>query len=245
MCTASWLAAGDEFHFLFNRDERRTRARGLPPRRGNAGAVAFAAPIDAEAGGTWIAVSGNGLLLALLNRTTDALAGAGPRPGSVSRGTLIPSLVDAGDASAVFARLAATDLHALAPFRLVVRDGQSGAIATATWSDGALERRELDPQHGLLCSSSLGDRRVTDARTPIWERLRSGGTPLTLEMLRSFQRSHEPSPSAESVCMHRDDAATVSQTEVRIDPRTVAMRYTDGPPCVTDVSSELSLERAR
>ncbi|MGE0638886.1 MAG: NRDE family protein [Thermoanaerobaculia bacterium] len=245
MCTASWLAAGDEFHFLFNRDERRTRARGLPPRRGNAGATAFVAPIDAEAGGTWIAVSGCGLLLALLNRTANSPADAEPRPGSVSRGTLIPSLVDAADANAVFARLAATDLHALAPFRLVVRDGQSGAIATATWNRSSLERRQLDPQSGLLCSSSLGDRRVTDARTPIWERLRSDGTPLTLEKLRSFERSHEPAPSAESVCMHRDDAETVSQTEIRIDPRTVTMRYTDGPPCGTDVSLEMSLERSR
>ncbi len=31
MCTASWLTAGDQFHFFFNRDERRTRAVGLPP----------------------------------------------------------------------------------------------------------------------------------------------------------------------------------------------------------------------
>lgn len=31
MCTASWLTEGDRFHFLFNRDERRTRALGQPP----------------------------------------------------------------------------------------------------------------------------------------------------------------------------------------------------------------------
>src|SRR6187551_659341 len=44
MCTASWLTAGDRFHFLFNRDERRLRAAGLPPRRLHAADVVYLSP---------------------------------------------------------------------------------------------------------------------------------------------------------------------------------------------------------
>jgi hypothetical protein len=43
--------------------------------------------------------------------------------------------------------------------------------------------------------------------------------------------------------MHREDAATVSATEVRVDARTVALRYAPGPPCTTPFGPWLELER--
>lgn len=228
MCTASWLSAGEEFCFLFNRDERLSRARGLPPRFDRRAGVAWLAPVDGAAGGTWIAVNQHGLLLALLNRTDE---GALPRSGARSRGSIIPTLVASPDAKSSDKGLVALDLRDCAPFRLLVRDPETGAIRAHSWNGNLLSAEELDPAAGLVCSSSLGDTRVTLARTPIWKRLLAAGSPLTLEALRAFQRSHEPAPSADSVCMHRDDAETVSHVEIQISRNRATMTYVDGPPC--------------
>ncbi|HKX45758.1 MAG TPA: NRDE family protein, partial [Planctomycetota bacterium] len=68
MCTVTWIRRVDGFELFCNRDERRTRPAALLPeaRRGPSG-IEYAAPIDAEAGGTWVAVNERGLALCLLN----------------------------------------------------------------------------------------------------------------------------------------------------------------------------------
>lgn len=242
MCTASWLSAGGEFFFLFNRDERKIRARGLPPRRDRRDGVRYLAPIDGAAGGTWIAVNESGLLLALLNRTDE---GVSPRSGALSRGSIIPTLVASPNAKSSDEGLVALDLSDCAPFRLLVRDAATGAIRAHSWNGNRLSAEELDPSAGLVCSSSLGDARVTLARTPIWKRLLAAGSPLTLEALRAFQRSHDPAPSADSVCMHRDDAETVSHVEIHLGHDRATMTYIDGPPCRHDPSAVETHELSR
>jgi hypothetical protein len=241
MCTASWLAAGEGFHLLFNRDERRNRPRGLAPRPAAADGVRYLAPVDALAGGTWIACNERGMLFALLNRTDE---GALDAPRAVSRGSVIPSLIAASDAKSADEGLAGLDLRECAPFRLIVRDGVTGRLATRSWNGLEIEHLDLDPERGLLCSSGLGDARVTAARTPQWERLRESGS-IAIEALRAFHRSHLPEPSADSVCMHRDDAETVSHVELFVDRASVTMRYIDGSPCRNDIGPTTTLELRR
>ena len=227
MCTASWLRAGEAFHLFFNRDELVTRARALPPRESAAAGATYLAPGDRAAFGPRIAASAHGLVLALLNRTDE---GATPRSGAVSRGAIIPALAGAkhlGEAEALLRRI---DLDATAPFRLFGRDAGGAALCWG-WNGAALDRADLDPDAGLLCSSGLGDARVTAARTPVWERLRARA-PLSPEALAAFHRSHEPERSADSVCMHREDARTVSHAAVRVGRGGhVEIAYVDGPPC--------------
>ncbi|MEO8197976.1 MAG: NRDE family protein [Thermoanaerobaculia bacterium] len=227
MCTASWLTAGDQFHFLFNRDERRTRAVGLPPRERQAGGVAYLSPTDPDSGGTWFAASERGLILALLNRSVD---GQTPAPGRRSRGSLIPELVAAGDLAEVAALLAALDLAECAPFRLFA-DLPGGPALGAVWDGLHLATQPITTGAGLLCSSSRGDHEVTRVRSELWtarsrERSASG-----LAELRRFHRSHLPTRSAASVCMHREDAATVSHLEVLRTPDEVQVDYFAGSPC--------------
>lgn len=236
MCTASWLRAGEAFHLFFNRDELRTRARALPPREAGAAGAAWLAPVDGAALGTWIAASASGLVLALLNRTDEGVA---PRSGAVSRGAIIPALAGSRDLAGAEALLRRIDLLATAPFRLFGRDA-AGATLCWGWNGVELDRATLDPEAGLLCSSGLGDARVTAARTPVWNRLRDRGA-LTPEALAAFHRSHEPQRSADSPCMHRDDACTVSHSAVRIGGGEVEFVYVDGPPCEGGAKSEARL----
>jgi hypothetical protein len=59
--------------------------------------------------------------------------------------------------------------------------------------------------------------------------LKGTGTP---EWLRRLHRSHRPGRGPFSTCMHREDARTVSYTEIRVAGRDIGMRYLEGPPCL-------------
>ena len=54
MCTLSWIPGQDGYALCFNRDERRTRAAASPPGLLAREGVQFIAPLDGEAGGTWV-----------------------------------------------------------------------------------------------------------------------------------------------------------------------------------------------
>ena len=227
MCTASWLTAGDRFYFFFNRDERRTRAVGLPPERRQAEGVAYLSPIDPDSGGTWFAATESGLILALLNRSVD---GQPQAVGRRSRGSLIPALVAARDLAAVAALLGRLPLAECAPFRLFAELPGAGALG-AVWNGAGLETQEISTSNGLLCSSSRGDHEVTRVRSELWTARSSQRAADGHAELRRFHRSHAPSRSASSVCMHRDDASTVSHLEVLREPGAVHVAYFGGSPC--------------
>lgn len=227
MCTLSWLTASDQFHLLFNRDERHTRAPGLPPRLQHAGGVSYVAPIDPDSGGTWFAATELGLLLALLNRTVD---GAPPKTGRRSRGSLIPELVAARNLAEVARGLDRLELAECAPFRLYA-GLPGGAGLGAIWNGERLATQPITTATGLLCSSSRGDRAATRVRSELWTSRASERAASGFEELRRFHRSHLPERGALSVCMHREDAATVSLIEATRTAESIALAYYSGSPC--------------
>ncbi|MBP9146028.1 MAG: NRDE family protein [Thermoanaerobaculia bacterium] len=227
MCTASWLTAGDRFHFFFNRDERRTRAIGLPPGERQANGISYLSPTDPDSGGTWFAATVRGLILALLNRSID---GQPPAAGRRSRGSLIPALVGARDLPEVAALLRGLPLVECAPFRLIANLPGEGALG-AVWNGSDLQTQAITTDSGLLCSSSRGDLEVTRVRSELWTARTGERAARGVEELRRFHRSHAPTRSASSVCMHRDDASTVSHLEVLRETARVEVAYFDGAPC--------------
>lgn len=238
MCTASWLTRDGVLRLHFNRDELREREPALPPQASDGPGGRWIAPRDGRAGGTWIAASERGAVLALLNRSD------GVRPSSAaSRGLLIPELLAAGDAAALVATLGRRDLTPFAPFRLLgLWHGQSAGVV-AGWSGVALDVAPLDAAAGLLCSSSLGDERVTATRGGVWRRLQATAAPLDAAAHRAFHRDHSPAASAWSVCMHRDDAQSVSFTAVELGRDEVRLDYHDAPPCQPGASFAARLPR--
>jgi hypothetical protein len=52
-----------------------------------------------------------------------------------------------------------------------------------------------------------------------------------MDWLRRLHRSHAPEIGPYATCMHRDDAATVSYTEITASGSVATMRYQSGPPC--------------
>lgn len=224
MCTASWLTAPAGYELFFNRDERRSRARGLPPRTGTLRGTRFLAPIDLACGGSWLSTNELGTTLCLLNRYPDFH----PADAKVtSRGLVVLGMADIVGARDVRARLGQSNLHAYRPFTLIVLEPGREATAFA-WGGGVLEEAVL-PSQGFATSSSRDDQAARESRQETWRRLERQVD--GVELQRRFHRSHTPAASALSVCMHRDDAETESSCRVRVGSDKVELWFAAGPPC--------------
>lgn len=94
MCTATVLRSSDRLLVTMNRDERRTRARELPPRvlREDSG-PSWIGPADGEKGGTWFGVNDRGMIACLLNAYEPGDLALFGRDGVPSRGDIIPRLL--------------------------------------------------------------------------------------------------------------------------------------------------------
>lgn len=234
MCTLSAIpltrdqpAGMTAIRLVCNRDEARLRPAAVPPRVENFGARQAILPRDPQAGGTWIAVNDAGLALVLLNAYSepDAL----PRPAKVTRGAIIPSLLDANTLDEAVARAGQIDAARFAPFRLVVLDRRE--IVELAIQDGSLTVRErADIVRPLMhTSSGLGDALVGEPRRRLFTEMFSGDDDWTATQ-DAFHRHRWPGREGISVAMNRDEACTVSQTIIEIDARHTHMTYLGAPP---------------
>lgn len=229
MCTLSWLPTHDGFRLYFNRDERRTRARGRPPRISVPEAGGFLGPVDGDFGGTWIGVNRFGLAGAILNRYEDTPVGA--PPGRVSRGLLLRNLLlESRSTAEMVRRTRRARLHDYLPFTIAaVMPGQ--AVNLIDWNGRSLElTRTRRP--GLLRTSSGADQGAADgARRLAYRQLAGDHLEPTPALLRRLHRSHLPSRGPLSACMHRPEAKTQSFTELEVGLRYATMWYAAGSPC--------------
>jgi hypothetical protein len=238
MCSVSWSRGGGRLIVVMNRDERRDRAPARRPRRWPARAGrggAFTAPVDGEAGGTWIAVRESGVVLALLNHHPDRRpdvsyrrheTGGGSAAGSarVSRGRLVTALA-AERRIPDAARLRAAGLTSFAPFRLLVA-GPATPPRVFTWNGAALTVRRLDPHRGFLTSSSWNSAAVVAARQARFRAfVRRHPRPTGADLLAFHAAADDRRGTAWAIRMSRADACTVSTTLVDAGVAGVAMRY--------------------
>lgn len=238
MCTATWLWDDEGYWLFFNRDERRTRERAQPPACFERDGLAYLAPRDGDAGGTWLAVNETGLCVALLNYYDAPAAPVAPSASFTSRGLLVASLATMTRLVELERGFAALEMHRYRPFTLLALTPREAALFE--WTGSSL-RRLPEPTPRLLSSSGH------DAPTSYRRRREVLATvePNSPPALRQFHRSHQPERGAFSPCMHRADASTVSFSVVRVGRQRVSIEYADGPPCVTKPARAVELERRR
>jgi hypothetical protein len=228
MCTVTVVPVRDGVRLACNRDERRSRPVAFPPRVVRAGLRRAAAPVDAAAGGTWVAVTDAGLALALLN-VNSGLEGAAGRPPLRSRGSIIPDLLDCGTLVGALTRAAAFDPAHYAPFRLVLADRRQIAELR---SDG--RRTDAAPPADLVSpvlftSSGLGDELVEAPRRDLFYATLTSSTDWATAQ-DDFHRHHWPDRPHLSVCMRREDARTVSHSVVFVTPSRATLTYHPDAP---------------
>ncbi|GAB4223307.1 MAG: NRDE family protein [Acidobacteriota bacterium] len=241
MCTLSWTRRDDAVVVCMNRDERRARRPARPPIVERREGVRVVRPVDGDRGGTWIAANAHGLVLALLNGYRPAPE---PRPpGAPSRGHLVEALAPAPTADAALARLERLDPTPYAPFHLALIPPPPEPSRLASWDGTSLALRALTDGDRPVVSSTVDPERVRAARRRVWARIVGAREP-DAQTLERFHRSHEPERGPRSVCMHRDDARTVSFTRVTVDGDGVTMAYAGDAPCRASAREIVRIDRA-
>ena len=238
VCTLSFIPKPNGYLVGMNRDEQLTRGPARPPLVHQIAGVRTLFPVDTE-GGTWIATTETGDTWAILNRN-----GGHRSPRNLSRGQIVLGAVAAVGAD-ISALLQEVGLFNFLPFRLIGITLREERAREWVW-DGeklSLLQHAWEPKHWF--SSGLSDSQAAGVREQIfagaWRQANAGSA----EWLRQAHRSHGPARGAFSVCVHRDDAATVSFTEIEVSGTEVRMRYSPGSPCLEAKAIERSLPVTR
>lgn len=244
MCTVTWLLQSTGYRLFFNRDELKTRGIARPPAIESLKGVKYIAPADADAGGSWIGVNEFGVSLAVLNYYHAR--GAPPAPGKdfISRGLLLKSLLDCREPAEALRRLRQERLANYRPFILLIFAPAAPPL-TCTWNAGEGQLQIDREVECPLSSSSFDSREVIERRIKRFRERFSGFPLLSAALLRSYHHSHWPERGPYSVCMHREDAHTVSYSEISVDPDIIEFRYVPGAPCRHSFLTPLTLPRKK
>ncbi len=238
MCTLTFASMEDGYLVGMNRDELFTRPVALPPKVSERSGIEMVYPRE-PSGGTWIACNGNGNLLALLNWNGGESSYSGEK--RKSRGLVIPELIGLTDLSAADSHFHQMNLDGLFPFRLVGVFRSEMVIKEWRWDGTAKQFLRLSWARKHWFSSSLSDSLAEKERGRAFEAVAAGEPAAGNNgWVRRLHRSHVPGPGPFSVCVHRQDAATVSYTEVQCSRTQISMDYLDGNPCLKTGFDELA-----
>lgn len=219
MCTVSAVRSldGSALRLMINRDERRLRMEARPPVLFTDGAAPAAWPVDQQAGGTWTAITANGLAFALLNVASPPWREARDA-AAVTRGAIIPHLAAAVDLLDVERRFFDGPARwPCRPFKLLAASFDRMVELTST---GAIDRQAPE----ILSTSSLGDDLVDAPRRALFATLLATSASPWLAQERLHQHAW-PDRRHLSVLMSRAEACTVSRTEIVITRAGSEMRY--------------------
>ncbi len=236
MCTVTFWPRRRGFLLGMNRDEQRTRISGLPPERFAVGARRGVNPRE-PGGGTWISVNDLGIGFALLNWYAVAAVAAAP---AVSRGGIVLAVRDADSSAEVVRRLGRLPWPRLNPCRLLGIFPGERQVREWRWDLHGLTVVTHPWQPAQWQSSGHREAEAQRIRGAEFQRRRADADAGSVGWLRRLHASHAPASGAFSVCMHRDDAATVSYTELEVTPQIQAVRHRLGAPCEAGPFHDLS-----
>jgi hypothetical protein len=227
--------------FGMNRDEKRTRQEGLPPVTRNIGGRGVIYPSE-PSGGTWIALNDRGISLALINWYSVEQR---VNRDTLSRGEVIPSVSTATASSFVQAGLDDLPLDQINPFRLISVFPSSQEVIEWRWDLKQLIRHDHQWRLQQWVSSGFDEARALEVRGGAFQRAQRRRSARSLVWLRRLHRSHLPQEGPFSICMHREDAVTVSYTEVSVSGSRARMEHVSGAPCNSCEISHHSLQVSR
>ncbi|MEQ1947185.1 MAG: NRDE family protein [Bryobacteraceae bacterium] len=236
----SWLWREDGYELFANRDELRTRGIALPPAIRERAGVSYIAPADADFGGTWIAINQFGISFCLLNRPRKRDYGS-----ARSRGLLVLDLTPQPTVQATSEQLQRENLRPYPPFALAVL-GPAQEPLVFEWDGEELRVDQVERPPYLLTSSSFDPGGVAQNRIRQFVEVRGVAFDANSRAeLMALHRSHAPEAGPYSVCMHRDDAETVSFSHVVVDGEKITFSYTPAAPCKAATAAVTTLPMVR
>jgi len=240
MCTISWFYDRQDYHVFFNRDEQKTRARAFPPQLFESSLPSLM-PIDPEGNGSWLSSNAAGLTLALLNFYQGRL----PKGPLRSRGQIVKRLSACQNAGEVLTALNKFSLPKYAPFSLLVftQNAVKSPVEVPMFRWTGRELLNIQ-QTSPLISSALFYQDVRASRVAVFEKTLLETDKHDVALFYRLHRDHSPhGPSASSICMHREDAQTVSFSHVHVGCDRTEFHYWDGAPCTVANPQTFALSR--
>lgn len=225
-----------------NRDEQRRRPPALPPRERIHGGLRSLYPSE-EDGGTWIGINQAGLSMALINWYSKQQLGEPPIFG---RGRIIPSLLVHHDADAAAEALFSLPLGRINPFRMIIVDRRASRIIELASDSLRPEKVDRPWTRAHWFSSGFKEDEVSSFRRNTFEK-EAAVSVKDADWIRKMHRSHDPQKGPFSICMHREDACTVSFTEIAVSDVKISLRYHAGSPCadITETALPQALDADR
>jgi uncharacterized protein with NRDE domain len=188
------------------------------------------APLDAQAGGTWLGLNPSGMFAAVTNRRSES-----PDPARRSRGYLVFDALAARSAAEAAEAALGTPPDAYNPFNLFVADRRQAFAITYAAKPRCIE---LEPGPHVIGNAELGAQppakvaRLAERVAQVVAAAPEDG-PL-LERLADLCRSHDGDGSpTDSTCVHAGRYGTRSSTLLRLgeDPGASRFLFADGAPC--------------
>jgi len=212
-----------------NRDEYYARpAEGPALRDVPAGAVV--APLDLQAGGTWVGINAAGVLAAVTNRRCTS-----PDETLRSRGWLVMDALASRSAAEAAARLGDLPQQAYNPFNCFVADRND---AFACVYQGAARVFALAPGAHVVGNVEPDARDDAKVARVLERAEKAAARPAhrVLDELAELCREHDSGSTAlHDTCVHAGPYGTRSSLLFRLDPSGASSQllYADGPPCTT------------
>ncbi|WP_299663010.1 NRDE family protein [uncultured Psychromonas sp.] len=217
MCTLTYCLNDQGYQLFFNRDEQITRPQAIAPSIDTSLNAAY--PIDPTGGGTWIAVHQSGVSLALLNYYQAQIDPS--LKHFVSRGVIIPQLLKHADS--IHQQLLNMDLSVYQAFQLCVFHSNLSAQTDSSeqafqyiWDGQQLTFSALSTADSLPITSSGVDYETVSA-------YRRAQFQLQIDTQKSSENDyfdyhqHQGQSGKCSVKMYREDAKTVSFTQISVN----------------------------
>ena len=233
MCTLTSRRSNGDLVVTMNRDEARSRAEELPPKKIGASPIILA-PRDGQAEGTWFGVNDRGVVAGLLNLYPDGIDEP-PPSGTATRGELVDHVLQQEniEESIDWMRNRCDPIR-YSPFRIALFSTAEARLFT--WrgigvnQENSLEEVPLDEEWTLLSSSSWRSREVLPWREDQFHLWRSQGAP-HCGTLPEFHRMQPTGLAEWAPLMARANASTrsITQVEIKSARSQVTLRYWPRP----------------
>jgi len=221
MCSVSVFRQRDVLLVTMNRDEKRERHED-----GLFFDDRHCYPLDGQSGGTWFGVNRYGLVAALLNRYEDATL----TDAAVSRGTLIPQLLQLNSVALAVEHVKSLDLKHVNPYTLLLLDRLQSQ--TLSWNGRELTI-DISTESGsrkrwqFLSSSSVNALQIPRQRLAVFSDQLSSEDSMKCtapEILAMHLHREDNSPES-AVFMDREATHTKSITQVSLRRDEVKLDY--------------------
>ena len=205
---------------LFNRDEQRARLPARRPEQRMCGDQLGLFPVDPSSNGTWIGKNNAGLAIALLNRNVHTASNwqrtKAPSP-TVSRGTIIPHLLAGTSREQAEHHLQELPIERMPHFQLIIL--HAAHYVYWEWDGDEFAQKDCSPIQKPIhwSSSGLGDDLVRGPRAQRFNDIFRENPECLTAAQDAFHRDRTGQNSATWVNMTREDARTVSHTELFMD----------------------------